>query len=149
MTSQARFEKMRAILVDSNPFYSKRLAKNVPFSKIPFTTKSEIVEDQLNHAPFGTNLTYPLQAYTRMHQTSGTTGKPLRWLDTPESWSWWLDCWSHVYRGAGVRRGDRVYVAFSFAPFIGFWTAFEAAQHMGVLVLSGSGVHANLCVASR
>lgn len=74
-----------------------------------------------------------------MHQTSGTTGKPLLWLDTPESWNWWLDCWGQVYRGAGIKPGDRVYVAFSFGPFIGFWAAFEGAQRMGIMVLSGGG----------
>ena len=38
-----------------------------------------------------------------------------------------------------MQRGDRVYVAFSFGPFIGFWVAFEAAQHMGLMALSGGG----------
>ena len=50
----------------------------------PFTTKAELVADQAEHPPYGSNLTYPLDRYSRLHQTSGTsTGRPLRWLDTP------------------------------------------------------------------
>ena len=139
MDGRARFEEIRRTLVERNAFYGERLRNGAPLEDLPFTTKEEIVEDQIRQPPFGTNLTYPIEQYTRIHQTSGTTGKPLFWLDTRESWEWWLRCWEEVYRGAGVRRGDRVYVAFSFGPFIGFWAAFEAAQRLGVMALSGGG----------
>ena len=139
MTAATRFNEMRAILADRNRFYADRLKQAVRFQDIPFTTKQQLVEDQANHPPFGTNLTFPVENYTRIHQTSGTAGRPILWLDTPESWDWWLRCWVEVFKGAGVRRGDRVYVAFSFGPFIGFWTAFEAAQRMGLMSISGGG----------
>jgi len=139
MTAATRFDEMRAILADRNRFYADRLKQAVRFQDIPFTTKQQLVEDQANHPPFGTNLTFPVENYTRIHQTSGTAGRPILWLDTPESWDWWLRCWVEVFKGAGVRRGDRVYVAFSFGPFIGFWTAFEAAQRMGLMSISGGG----------
>src|SRR5262249_29614536 len=92
------------------------------------------------HPPFGTNLTFPLSRYTRIHQTSGTMGSPLKWLDTPESWSWWLDCWEHVYTAAGVGPGDRGFFPFSFVPFIGFWSAFEAGCRVGAMSLAGGGL---------
>jgi phenylacetate-CoA ligase len=139
MTAATRFNEMRAILADRNRFYADRLKQAVRFQDIPFTTKQQLVEDQANHPPFGTNLTFPVENYTRIHQTSGTAGRPILWLDTPESWDWWLRCWAEVFKGAGVRQGDRVYVAFSFGPFIGFWTAFEAAQRMGLMSISGGG----------
>jgi len=139
MTAESRFNDMRAILAEQNRFYADRLKQAVRFQDIPFTTKQQLVEDQANHPPFGTNLTFPVENYTRIHQTSGTAGKPILWLDTQESWDWWLRCWAQVFKGAGVRRGDRVYVAFSFGPFIGFWTAFEAAQRMGLMTISGGG----------
>ncbi|MDQ7028263.1 MAG: AMP-binding protein [Ardenticatenia bacterium] len=82
-------------------------------------------------------MTYPLSAYTRLHQTSGTTGKPMRWLDTEASWQWWGRCWGTVYRAAGVTEEDRVYFAFSFGPFIGFWAAWEGARLIGALAISG------------
>ena len=130
---------MRAILAERNRFYVDRLKHADRLQEIPFTTKQQLVEDQANHPPFGTNLSFPVENYTRIHQTSGTAGRPILWLDTPESWDWWLRCWAEVFKGAGVRRGDRVYVAFSFGPFIGFWTAFEAAQRIGLMSISGGG----------
>jgi phenylacetate-CoA ligase len=139
MTAASRFNEMRAFLSERNRFYADRLKHAEHFQDIPFTTKHQLVEDQANCPPFGTNLTFPVENYTRIHQTSGTAGKPILWLDTPESWDWWLRCWAEVFKGAGVRRRDRVYVAFSFGPFIGFWAAFEAAQQLGLMTISGGG----------
>ena len=139
MSGVIRFEEMRTILAGRNRFYSARLRSGVSFAELPFTTKQELVDDQAEHPPFGTNLTYPVEKYVRIHQTSGTAGKPILWLDTKESWEWWLRCWEQVFTGAGVSEADRVYVAFSFGPFIGFWAAFEAAQRMGAMVISGGG----------
>lgn len=136
---QDRFEQMRQVLIAKNRFYRERLATGMPFSELPFTTKTELVEDQAKYPPYGRNLTFPIESYVRLHETSGTTGKSLLWLDTRESWDCWIQCWEQVYRGACVGPGDRVYVAFSFGPFIGFWAAFEAAQRMGMMVLSGGG----------
>jgi phenylacetate-CoA ligase len=77
----------------------------------------------------------------KLHQTSGTTGKaPIRVLDTSESWDWWARCWGHVYRGAGVGPGDRVFFAFSFGPFIGFWAAYEGARTVGAMTIPGGGM---------
>jgi phenylacetate-CoA ligase len=52
----------------------------------------------------------------------------MAWLDTPESWAVMLRCWQRVFEAAGLEPGTaRIYFAFSFGPFLGFWTAFEAA----------------------
>lgn len=110
------------------------------FETIPFTTKSELVADQKKNPPFGNNLTFPLENYTRFHQTSGTTGAPLRWLDTPESWNWMVESWTKIFRAAGVGANDKIYFAFSFGPFIGFWLAFDAGQRLGALCIPGGGL---------
>jgi phenylacetate-CoA ligase len=132
----------------ANAFYQKKFAGLDPavasledFSRrFPFTTKEELAGDQRARPPYGGNLTYPLEKYTRFHQTSGTSSAPLRWLDTPESWGWMLENWKEVYGAAGVGAGDRVYFAFSFGPFIGFWLAFEAAQQLQCLCLPGGSL---------
>ena len=54
------------------------------------------------------------------------------WLDTDESWNWWAECWKFIFEAAGVRAGDRIYFAFSFGPFIGFWAGWEGARKLGV-----------------
>jgi phenylacetate-CoA ligase len=143
-----QLRRLIGTILPGNAFYRNKLgqlnsaiASVEEFSaRVPFTTKQELVEDQRRHPPFGANLTYPLTNYVRYHQTSGTTSAPLRWLDTPESWQWMVENWKEIYRAAGVVPGDRVYFAFSFGPFIGFWLAFEAAQQMGCLCIPGGGL---------
>ena len=110
-------------------------------ARCPFTTKQELVVDQRDHPVFGTNLTYPLERYCRYHQTSGSTGTPVRWLDTPESWTWAVGNWERLYRAAGVTMADHIFFAFSFGPFLGFWTAFEAGTRIGCLCLPGGGLN--------
>ena len=128
-------------LLRDNPFYRARLPKEArELRDLPFTTKAELSADQAAHPPFGSNLTYPIERYVRLHQTSGTTGRPLRFLDTPESWEWWRECWQPIYRAAGVTARDRLFFAFSFGPFVGFWSAFAGAERLGALCLSGGAM---------
>jgi phenylacetate-CoA ligase len=135
-----------AELWQQNPFYTAKLTATEPaslaefFERVPFTTKQELAEDHRLHPPFGSNLTYPLARYTRFSQTSATTGEPMRWLDTMESWAWMLDQWDVVFQSAGVFAEDRIFFAFSFGPFLGFWTAFESAARMGCLCIPGGGM---------
>src|SRR5262249_29095734 len=110
---------------------------------IPFTTKRELIEDQRANPPYGSNLTFPLSRYTRFSQTNGTTGTPLRWLDTPESWDWMCGNWRRVFEAADVHAGDRIFFAFSFGPFLGFWVAFDAATRMGCLAVPGGGMRSS------
>jgi phenylacetate-CoA ligase len=109
------------------------------FQRLPCSRKRDLVDDQAAHPPFGTNLTYAPERYVRVHQTSGTTGVPLRWLDTQASWEWWGHCWRFVLAGAGLAPGDRVYFPFSFGLFIGFWAGFEGARALGALAIPGGG----------
>lgn len=110
------------------------------YSHLPFTTKEELSNDQTANPPYGTNHTFSHDQYVRIHQTSGTTGAPLRWLDTAESWDWWAQCWKAVYDAAGVTSADRIFFAFSFGPFIGFWSAYEGAAQIGALSIPGGGM---------
>jgi phenylacetate-CoA ligase len=106
---------------------------------LPFTFKDELLNNAVDgHLPV--NLTFPLARYSRFHQTSGTRGRPLVVLDTADDWSWWIDCWQFVLDAAEIAAGDRVFLAFSFGPFIGFWSAFDAACARGCLVVPGGGL---------
>ena len=135
---------LRAALA-TNEFYREKyighgidqIESIINLTALPFTTKSELVQNQLDYPPFGSDLTDPLENYIRIHQTSGTTGKPLYWLDTEKSWNWWADCWKLIFEAAGVTSRDRIYFAFSFGPFIGFWAGWEGARHIGALAISG------------
>jgi phenylacetate-CoA ligase len=109
-------------------------------AELPFTLKASLLDDQRRNPPFGSNLTFPLSRYVRFHQTSGTSGTPLRVLDTAQNWNWWATCWRTILDAAEVTQDDRVMLAFSFGPFIGFWSAQEALQQYGALMLPGGGM---------
>src|SRR3954467_1965082 len=60
-------ERVRA----TNAFYQGKLASIAfnadrdPLSVLPFTTRAELQQDQNDHPPFGTNLSFPLDQYIR------------------------------------------------------------------------------------
>ena len=142
-----KLQALLAAIVPANEFQARKLNPFGTFSSLtdfrtrcPFTIKTELSADQQTHPPYGTNLTFPVGRYTRCHQTSGSTGEPLRWLDTNESWSGLLDQWTQIYEAARVTAADRCFFAFSFGPFLGFWTAFEAAVRLGGLCIPGGGM---------
>jgi phenylacetate-CoA ligase len=142
-------EKLAAMLAElrsSNRFYRGKFDGiqfdpfTDPLDHLPFTTRPELEVDQVAHSPYGTNLTYPLDRYTRYCQTSGTGGRPMRWLDTNESWKWIGRCWGKIFNAAGVTAEDRLLFAFSFGPFLGFWGAFDSSVAHGFLSLPAGGM---------
>jgi phenylacetate-CoA ligase len=152
-TQSQQLDSLRNLIAEirsGNSFYSSRLqdagiaadvASLQAFSAaMPFTTKAELAVDQTENPPYGSNLTYDVARYSRFHQTSGTTGKPMRWLDTADDWQWMLGNWQRVYDGAGVTSADTVFFAFSFGPFLGFWSAFDSAARLGCLCIPGGAM---------
>ena len=105
----------------------------------PFTTKEDLAKDRQNNPPYGTNLTFPVSEYKKFNQTSVTQGKPMTWLDTPDDWRWMLGNWDRVLESAGIQQGDRCFFAFSFGPFLGFWTAYESATQRGCICIPAGG----------
>ncbi|MDZ4405873.1 AMP-binding protein [Prosthecobacter sp.] len=148
-----QWRKLRSIVLNlatTDSFYGKkirewelkvsRMTRIEDFiAQVPFTTKADIQADRLANPPFGTNLTRAIHQYTRFCQTSGTsTGEPMAWVDTPESWEAMLKCWQRVFEAAGLVKGrDRIFFAFSFGPFLGFWTAYEAAAKDFLVIPAG------------
>jgi phenylacetate-CoA ligase len=145
-----RLKRLLEIIDGRNRFYNNKFADagitvsslNLPddLEKLPFTEKAELIADQNSTPPWGTALSEPLANYTRYNQTSSTTGRPLRWLDTNASWQWMLECWKAVYQAAGVNSTDRIFFPFSFGPFLGFWTAFEAGTQLGAQCVPAGGM---------
>jgi phenylacetate-CoA ligase len=151
--SQLQNEKLRALVneIANNKFYVEKLSlAGLGFNDInsaddlkalPFTTKGELVADQQTYPPYGRLLTYPVSRYRYFHQTSGTTGKALRCLDTEESWEWWTRCWAYVYRGAGITEDDIIFCAFSFGPYLSHWAGMTGAWRTGAICISGGGMN--------
>ncbi len=146
---------LRAIL-PRNELYSEKLAAHIDLARLdgdrgplesleqlgslPFTFKEEL-QSPTGPGLLAANLTFPPEHYVRLHQTSGTRGRPLAVLDTAEDWQWWLECWQYVLDAADIQPQDCCLMAFSFGPFIGFWSAYEAAAARGCLVVPGGGMN--------
>jgi phenylacetate-CoA ligase len=142
-----RLAELLAGAVPHNRFYAEKFAQvELPLAslndlaRLPFTFKDELVTAPYA-GEFAANRTWPLERYTRYHHTSGTRGRPMPVLDTPEDWQWWIDCWQFVLDAAEVGAEDRVFLAFSFGPFVGFWSAHDAAVARGAMVIPGGGMN--------
>ncbi|MEC9092382.1 MAG: phenylacetate--CoA ligase family protein [Planctomycetota bacterium] len=146
---QLQLEKFNALLraiLPSNQFYAEKLAETKTritsleeLQSLPFTFKDELVDSGSNQ-DFASNLTYPVEDYVRFHRTSGTQGRPMVVLDTLDDWRWWIETWQYVLDAAEIEAGETVLLAFSFGPFIGFWSAFDALIHRKALVVPSGGL---------
>ena len=142
----ARLNELLSDILPLNRFYRQkfgtdklRLASLEQLADLPTTSKSELVASQALHG-LSQHHTYARDSYKRVHRTSGTHGSPLLILDTVADWQWWSDAWQHVLCAAGVTEQDRVFMAFSFGPFIGFWSAYEACVQRGAQLIPGGGL---------
>ncbi len=106
--------------------------------RIPFMTREEWMDSQLEHPIFGNLLATEQTNAIRYHLTSGTTGRtPIRVLDGMKDWEWIAEMWCYGLWGFGVRPEDSVYFAFGYGSFIGFWGAHYCCEKLGALVIPG------------
>ena len=131
-----RLNQLVAEVSESNRFQSGRLAGVALRSledlrEIPSVDKNDLLLDQQAQPPFGRNLTYPLERYVHLHQTSGSSGSTLRVLDTEEDWDWWRECLHAVFAAAGVGPADLVAFTYSFGPYVQFWASYDGAGAVG------------------
>jgi phenylacetate-CoA ligase len=142
-TRADRTGELLELVLERNAFQRERvgdLGSAPSLDDLPPIAKRDLVLDQQRHPPFGTNLTYDLDRYTQLHQTSGTTGPPLRVLDTAEDWAWWRSLFADTLSVAGVTADDRVALAFSFGPHVQFWAAKEGLQELGAMAVPLGGM---------
>ncbi len=135
-----RLNQLFSQIIPQNRFYTTKFGHpNMRFNvleelqELPFTFKNELIGDETS-AGFAKNLTFPIDQYSRFHRTSGTRGRAMVVLDTQQDWQWWMETWQYVLDSANLETDDRVVMAFSFGPFIGFWSAFDAAIERGCMV---------------
>lgn len=141
-----KLNQLLAEVLAHNAFYQRKLAgcptpleslEQLP--SLPLTSKEDLQAAAVGE-PFAANRTYSVDHYVRCHRTSGTRGRPLVVLDTADDWQWWIDGWQYVLDAAEITPSDRAMLAFSFGPFIGFWSAFDALVARGALVIPGGGL---------
>jgi len=145
-----RLREQLAHAAAHSPFYRRKLKSAgvkpaavrtlADLPKLPFTTKDELKENQAEKPPWGDVLAVPLDDVLRIHMTSATTGRPLAFLDTRDDWYGFYHSYARALHAFGVRRSDVVMAAFSYGPWIGYWSGFYAAQDLGCLVFPVGGL---------
>jgi phenylacetate-CoA ligase len=145
-----RLREQVAHAARNSPFYRRKLRGARPdpatlrslddLRRLPFTTKDELKENQAAHPPWGDVLAVPLADVLRVHLTSATTGRPLAFLDTAADWYGFYHSYARSLHAFGVRKSDMVMAAFSYGPWIGYWSGFHAAQDLGCLVYPVGGL---------
>lgn len=151
-----KFREQLGYAYENSPFYRRKLdeagvsPKDVrtfeDVRQVPTTTKAELRDAQRSGAfPYGDLLAGDPADVTEYHQTSGTTGMPVRQADSWRDWEWWGDCWATVLWAQGIRPDDRVFFPFSYNVFVAFWAAHYACERIGAEVVPGG----NLSSAQR
>jgi len=145
-----RFREVLRWAKETSPFYRKKLHGIEPedirtledVSKVPITEKEELREAQEGKEPYpyGDLLAVPPERLSIFHQTSGTTGKPVYFPDTYESWQWVVEVWCYILYAAGFRSTDRVFLPFAYNVYIAFWQGHYAAEKLGCEVVPGGAL---------
>lgn len=103
-------------------------------AKFPFTTKADLRENY----PFGM-FAVPQSQVSRIHASSGTTGKPTVVGYTKRDIDTWSDIVARSIRAAGGRAGMKVHIAYGYGLFTGGLGAHYGAERLGCTVIPISG----------
>jgi phenylacetate-CoA ligase len=103
-------------------------------AKFPFTYKTDLRDNY----PFGL-FAVPRDQISRIHASSGTTGKPTVVGYTKNDISNWADLVARSMRASGTRAGDIVHVAYGYGLFTGGLGAHYGAERLGATVVPVSG----------
>ena len=103
-------------------------------AKFPFTTKKDLRDNY----PFGM-FAVPRDEVSRIHASSGTTGKPTVVGYTKSDVDMWADVVARSIRAAGGRPGDLVHIAYGYGLFTGGLGAHYGAEKLGCTVVPASG----------
>ncbi|MFE2934298.1 phenylacetate--CoA ligase PaaK [Streptomyces sp. NPDC059278] len=103
-------------------------------ARFPFTTKADLRDNY----PFGM-FAVPEERVSRIHASSGTTGRPTVVGYTRRDLDTWADVMARSIRAAGGRPGQKVHVAYGYGLFTGGLGAHYGAERLGCTVIPASG----------
>ncbi|MBR8304485.1 phenylacetate--CoA ligase [Burkholderia dolosa] len=103
-------------------------------SRFPFTTKTDLRDSY----PFGM-FAVPQEQVSRIHASSGTTGKPTVVGYTARDIDTWANLVARSIRAAGARPGDKVHVSYGYGLFTGGLGAHYGAERAGLTVIPFGG----------
>lgn len=103
-------------------------------AKFPFTVKSDLRDNY----PFGM-FAVPRDQISRIHASSGTTGKPTVVGYTANDITMWSSMVARSMRASGTAPGDMVHIAYGYGLFTGGLGAHYGAEALGCTVVPVSG----------
>lgn len=103
-------------------------------AKFPFTVKSDLRDNY----PFGM-FAVPREQVSRVHASSGTTGKPTVVGYTEKDIDTWATVMARSMRASGTRPGDLVHIAYGYGLFTGGLGAHYGAEKLGCTVVPVGG----------
>ncbi|MFL6702296.1 MAG: phenylacetate--CoA ligase PaaK [Paraburkholderia graminis] len=103
-------------------------------ARFPFTTKKDLRDNY----PFGM-FAVPQERISRIHASSGTTGKPTVVGYTARDIDTWANLVARSIRAAGAKPGDKVHVSYGYGLFTGGLGAHYGAERAGLTVIPFGG----------
>lgn len=135
-----RLKKMVRYSYDNVPMYRKRMdeagvspdcIRNLEdYTKVPFTVK----DDLRDHYPYGI-LAVPIEQVTRIHASSGTTGKPTVVSYTRTDIHTWTRLMARTFAAGGINSSDIMQIALGYGLFTGGLGFHYGAELLGCTVL--------------
>lgn len=119
---------------DSKGVHPEDLTQLSDITQFPFTTK----QDLRDNYPYGM-FAVPREEVSRIHASSGTTGKPTVVGYTAGDINKWAELVARSMWAAGARPGDIAHVAYGYGLFTGGLGAHYGAERLGCSVVPMSG----------
>ncbi len=130
-------------VMKNSPFYKNKInLHNMDpeeiidcFSKLPFTTKTELLDDQQMHPPYGSNLCVPIKDIKRIHRTSGTTNAPLIVALSQKDINTTISAGKKCFVNSGLTADDVVIHCLSYNMWMGGYTDHQSLEETGAAVI--------------
>jgi phenylacetate-CoA ligase len=144
------FRKQMKYVMGKSPFYKRKFSavgvtpediKTMDdVRRVPFTTKQELLKSQEEHPIFGDFPSIKPEQATRVFQTSGTTGKPLKIPLSKKDWfKTYYEQFSYFLSGYGLKSRDVAFFPFTYGTFIAWWGVQAAMEQHGITIVPGGG----------
>ena len=138
-----KLNKQLDYIYEKSAFYRSKFKKEIKyapslfenFERLPFTTKNEILRDQIDFPPFGSNLCVNPQKILRIHKTSGTTNRPVMIALTSSDILAAVASGSRCFWASGLRPSHRVVHCLSYCLWMGGYTDHHSLEATGATVI--------------
>ncbi len=149
---EGRLKEQLLYSYENSPFYRRKFDEAgvdprgvglADLARLPFTVKDEVRQTQEAVPPLGEHACVGWGEISRIHASSGTTGKPTLVGATVRDRLMWSELVARCMWAQGARPDSRAWVALSMGWWIAGLQFLEGLQHLGAAVLPGGNVEPN------